>query len=789
MKRATPLFFLVFGFIFDCALGQSYIPAGSAEVAMKVKSKPLQAYPFAFEDVQLKESVFKDAMDADIAYLKVLDPDRFLSQFRTNAGLEAKGDKYGGWENEGLAGHSLGHYLSACSINYAVTKDKFFLERVTYIIDELAECQNARGTGYVGAIPNEDKIFYEVAVGKINTGGFSLNGGWAPWYTIHKIMAGLMDAYLYTGNEKALQVNQGIADWAGKLVRGLTYDEMQTMLRCEYGGMNEALSNTYTLTGDIKYLELANRFHDNFVVDSLEAKINPLPGKHSNTNIPKAVASIRNYEVTGEDKKKIAAKFLWETVVDHHTYAPGGNGNYEYFGKDDDLGNQLTDNTMETCATYNMLKLTQHLFGVEPSSKYMDYYERALYNHILASQNRENGMSCYFMPLRMGTKKEFSDEFNSFTCCVGTTMENHVRYGEAIYSHAKDGGLFVNLFIPSELNWKEREAKVVLETELPKTNTVTLAIETTKKQEFSIYIRKPYWAEGEVVIKVNNKRVEVSDKAIDGYLSLKRKWRNTDKIAITLPLGIHTMAMPDDKDRKAFFYGPIILAGDLGKEEPEPGIGTPVFVTEVAEPKEWIKEDRPGSLVFKSVGAGKPKEVVFKPFYNFTDHYYSVYFDVFTPSSWAKQKKKYEEEKMEERALADRTVSLFRVGEMQPERDHNFIGENARAGTEHTRKYRISGREEAMRFTMKVDSQLKNSIILTYWGMDNRYRKFGILIDGEKVGKEDLNKFKESRFYDVTYPIPPKLTQDKETVVVTLKPDARCEAGPIYGVRMVKEKL
>jgi len=776
--------------ISTCSLkgvSQSYIPVSKNENKMHIKSSGLKVYPFAFEDVQLKESVFKQAMDADVAYLKRLDPDRFLSQFRTNAGLEAKGEKYGGWENDGLAGHSLGHYLSACSIYYAMTKDTVFLNRVNYIVDQLAECQKARGTGYVGAIPNEDIIFYKVALGKIDTGGFSLNGGWAPWYTIHKIMAGLMDAYLYTGNEKASKVNQGIADWAENLLKCLSDEQIQTMLKCEYGGMNEALVNTYSITGDKKYLDLSYRFFDDFVGKPLESKTNPLPGKHSNTNIPKAIASIRNFEVTADEKKETAAKFLWDVVVNHHTYAPGGNANYEYFGDEDKLNHTLTDNTMETCATYNMLKLTGHLFALAPSSDYMDYYERALYNHILATQNRENGMSTYFLPLRMGTKKEFSDDFNTFTCCVGTTMENHVRYGENIFSHGVEGSLYLNLFIPSELNWKGRDLKVILNTEFPKTNQVSLTIKTSKKQEFPIKIRKPYWVTDAILIKINGKATKYIDSDTEGYIEISKKWTNNDKVEITLPMGIHKMGLPDNENRVAFFYGPIILAGDLGETEPEPA-STPVFVTANTSAAEWIKAIDLNSLTFKSVSTGKPTDVTFKPFYQFTDNYYSVYWDIFTPEAWDIEKQKYEEEKIAERKLADRTVSLFRVGEMQPERDHDFKGENSRTGTEHTRKFRVSGTDEPMSFTMKVDSDLKNSIILTYWGMDNRYRTFSILIDGVQVAREDLNKFKISKFYDMTYEIPLDITKGKKQVIVTLKPDESNEAGPIYGVRMVKEK-
>ncbi len=764
---------------------QNYVPTGATDTIMKVKPRvPVKAYAFDFADVHLKPSVFKDAMEADVAYLKKLEPDRFLSQFRSHAGLEPKGEIYGGWESSGLAGHSLGHYLSACATYYAITNDSDFLKRVNYIVDELAECQAARGTGYVGAIPNEDEVFYKVALGNIKTGGFDLNGAWAPWYTIHKIMAGLMDAYIYCNNGDALKVNRGIADWAGNVLRGLTYEEVQEMLRCEYGGMNEALANTYALTGEKKYLETADRFHDNFVVEPLEAGINPFPGKHSNTNIPKAIASIRQYELTGDPKHKTAGNTAWHAIVHHHTYAPGGNGNYEYFGPEDELNNTLTDANMETCATYNMLKLAEHLFALEPDAAYMDYYERALYNHILASQRREDGMTTYFMPLRMGARKGFGNEFHSFTCCVGTSMENHIKYGKAIYNHGADGSLYVNLFIPSVLDWKKRDAKVTLDTGIPEGHNFTITMSLDEMQEFPVKIRKPYWLKGDYGVKVNNKIFKKTSVNDEGYIVVVHKWKNGDKLDVDFPMDIHQMAMPDNSSRVAFFYGPIVLAGDLGKKEPNPKDGTPVFVTAAKDASKYIKQEN--NLRFESIGAGEPEQVSFKPFYEFTDNYYSVYWDVFTPGEWKLQKEIYEQEKIAARKLEERTVDILRVGEMQPERDHDFGGENIAVGEDHTRKYRVANNGGNMYFTMKVDAGVKNELILTYWGMDNRGRRFDILINGEKIAQADINKYKESKFHDIVYEIPLELTKDKEEVKVTFHALPKNQAGPVYGVRMVR---
>jgi hypothetical protein len=427
---------------------QSYVPEKKNKMLVP-DAVTVKAFAIPLNKVSLLDGLFKKAMEADATYLLTIEPDRLLADFRNHAGLKAKAEKYGGWETSGLAGHTLGHYLSACALQYTSTNDKRFLDKVNYIVDELALCQSPRN-GYLGAIPKEDSIWAEVQKGNIRSRGFDLNGAWSPWYTVHKIMAGLLDAYVYCNNEKALLIQTKFADWAEQILKDLTDEQIQKMLLCEYGGMNEVLANTYALTKNKKYLTLSYKFHDRRVLDSLAMGKDVLPGKHSNTQIPKLIGSIRCYELTGNADDKTRADFFWNTVVQHHTYAAGGNSNYEYFGSADQLSETLTESTMETCNTYNMLKLTRHLFALDPDANYFDYYENGLYNHILSSQNHDDGMMCYFVPLRMGGRKRFSNPFNTFTCCVGSGMENHVKYGEAIYAAGADGSLYVNLFIASE---------------------------------------------------------------------------------------------------------------------------------------------------------------------------------------------------------------------------------------------------------------------------------------------------------------------------------------------------
>jgi uncharacterized protein len=769
------------------ALAQTYVPD---EQRHNIKVQPIveiKALAFHPGEVSLLNSEFKAAMDADIKYILSLNPDRLLSQFREHSGLKAKAPKYGGWEDSGLAGHTLGHYLSASALLYAQGHDPEHLKQINYIVTELNECQVARKTGYIGAIPREDSVFLEVSQGNIRSRGFDLNGAWSPWYTIHKLMAGLLDVHLYCDNAMALEIERKMADWAEGVLKNLNDEQLQKMLLCEYGGMNDVLVNTYAITGEKKYLDLSYKFHDKKILDSLAVGIDVLPGKHSNTQVPKIIGTARRFELTGRQSDFAISDFFWNTVVDHHTYAPGGNSNYEYLGTRDQLNDKLTDNTMETCNTYNMLKLTRHMYAMNPQGKYMDFYERALYNHILASQNRSNGMMCYFVPLRMGTKKEFSDQENTFTCCVGSGIENHVKYNEAIYAKSvADNGLFINLFIPSRLAWKEKGLTLILNTAMPASDVVKIDLSLAKSIQLPVHIRKPTWVAGDMMIKVNNVVQKLSvDK--DGYFVINRKWKSNDIIELMMKSEVYAIPMPDNPNRKAYFFGPVMLAGNLGEKEPDPMKGIPALVTDNQDAKQYIIRDDAKSMTFHTTSVGLQNNLKLQPFYSIYNDHYSVYWDVFTQQAWAEQQIVYESRRKLEYEREQSTVDELRVGEMQPERDHELVGENTEVGEEHTHKFRIANPGGHFSFTMKVVPDFSYTLVATYWGMDNRGRQFDILVDGEKIASEDLNKYKESKFYDITYRIPTNLTNGKPKVTVRFQPKDKNSAGPVYGVRMVRE--
>jgi hypothetical protein len=746
---------------------------------------PIKATSFNLNDVKITSGLFKDAMDKDVTYLLTVEPGRLLHRFYKNAGLPTNGDVYGGWESEGLSGHSLGHYLSACAMYYGYSGDPEFKKRTDLITGELERCQIARKTGYVGAIPNEDTLFNQVARGVIRSGGFDLNGGWAPWYTVHKVMAGLLDAYTFCNNTKALKVAEGMAEWTGTIVNPLTEEQRLKMLNCEYGGMNEVLVNLYILTGNKQYLDLSYKFQDEFVMGQLAKKIDPMPGKHSNTNVPKAIGTARRYEVTKSAKDSTIASFFWHTMVHHHSYVIGGNSSYEYCGEPDKLNDRLSDNTCETCNTHNMLKLTRHMFCWEPGQELADYYERALYNHILASQNPTDGMMCYFVPLRMGTQKQFSDQFNSFTCCVGTGMENHVKYAEAIYYKASDGGLYVNLFIPSELNWAEKGVIVKQETLFPESDKTVFTILSAKAQKFSMYLRNPWWAKQGVKILVNGKEFK-SEKNKEGYWVVNRKWGKNDKVEVTIPMNLYSESMPDNPNRVAFLYGPVVLAGQLGKETPDPVFGTPVLLTDSRNISELLKPLNSKPLNFETKGIGKPMDVKFKPFYSTYDQHYSVYFDFFTPAEWTARKVEYEADKKREKEIEERTLDNFRIGEMQPERDHNLqASERSYVSDALGRMGREARSDNYFSYEMTIDSTINNILLLTYIG-DDKNSKFDILIDGVKLTSVEWHGGKTGKFYDNEYPIPAEMVKGKTKITVRIDANQGRTAGRVFGSRILK---
>jgi DUF1680 family protein len=616
-------------------------PAGCLEKPDERVAINLALEPFPMNQVKLLDGPFRDAMELDRKYLLSLDMDRLLSDFRKVAGLPVKAQPYGGWESSGLNGHTLGHYLSACAMMFASTSEQEFKTRVDYIVSELSEIQDARGTGFIGGIPPD---FFEKSVfdpeGEIS--GFRLGGIWSPWYNIHKVFAGLIDAFNYGENEQALRVVSGLAGWAVNVSAQLSDDLFKRMLDCEFGGMNEALANLYAITGKKEYLDLAIRFDHDKVFGPLEKGQDRLKGLHANTQIPKITGAARIFEMTGNPKYEKISSFFWDEVVGHHTYVHGGNSHREHFGAPDSLSDRLSDVTSETCNTYNMLKLTRHLFMWTGDIKYADYYERALYNHILASQDHETGMMLYFAALRPGFYKIFNSPESSFWCCTGTGMENHASYNNSIYFHDKNS-LWINLFIPSEINWREKGLIMRQETRFPEQDKILLIFLEAPRKIMPVNIRIPYWAFSGASVKVNGQKenIEVSPGM---YAEIIRKWKKNDTIEVEIPLSLHTKALPDNKNRFAFLYGPVVLAGNFGEtdvprewhfpddnvgvgEQTQKGIEIPQIVGDLNNLSDWIRPVNGQALSFRTIDGGVPGDVNLTPFYRINYERYTIYWD------------------------------------------------------------------------------------------------------------------------------------------------------------------
>lgn len=784
MKNHIPflILFLLIIFISGCKneAVEKTLTGGPEVVSFRV-------LPFSLTDVKLLDGPFLHATRLNAKILLAYEPDRLLAKFYAEAGLTPKADHYMGWENESLAGHSLGHYLSGCSMMYQTTGDTAFLSRVNYIVDELKKLQDADGNGYIGAFPNGKKVFEEeVAKGNIRSQGFDLNGIWAPFYTQHKVMAGLRDAYHLCGNKTALEVEKRFAGWIDTIVTPLNDEQIQKMLRCEHGGISETLADLYADTEDEKYLKLSRIFYQKSFLDPMKEGNDVLPGKHCNTNIPKLIALSRLYELTGDTSDRKASEFFWNTVVNHHSYVTGGNGNNEYFGPADKLRDRLGDGTTESCNVYNMLKLTGHLFEWEGSAEAADFYERALFNHILSTQNPEDGHVTYNLSLDMGGFKDFQDP-EWFTCCIGTGMENHSKYGENIYYH-NDNELFLFQLIASELTWKEKGVKVVQTTNYPEEHGTTLDFSCDAPVQITLQVRYPYWAENGLEIIVNGKKERIRETP-GSFIPITRKWKSGDRVEIKIPFTLRLESMPDDSNRVAVMYGPLVMAGDLGPVKDSASTDAmyvPVLMTKDRNPNTWMKPVEGKVNTFVTVNTGRPREVEMKPFYSVYNRRYSIYWDMFTEEAWNARQAEYKAEQEKIKVIKAATIDFVQPGEMQPERDHNFKGERTTPGAFRERPNRET-RGGWFSYDLKVRGDTPVALAVEYWGGFPGAKTFDILVNEKVVATENISGKKEGQYIIVQYDIPEEITKGKSNVTVKFKAHPNNMGGPVFGIRTIKK--
>ncbi|MBV8633539.1 MAG: glycoside hydrolase family 127 protein, partial [Burkholderiaceae bacterium] len=662
------------------------------------------------------------------------------------------------------------------------------------------------GDGYLGGIPGGKQAWQDIAQGKLQADNFSVNGKWVPWYNLHKTFAGLRDAYRLAGNEDARAMLVALSDWALALTSHLSDEQMQAMLRAEQGGMNEVLADVAQMTGETKYLELARRFSDKSLLAPLARGEDRLSGLHANTQIPKVIGFERIGEMSSSLAERLqwedAAAFFWHTVHDKRTVATGGNSVKEHFHALGDFTPMIEEvEGPETCNTYNMLKLTELLFLRQPDAAYGDYYERALYNHILASQHPGEGGFVYFTPMRPNHYRVYSQVDQGMWCCVGSGLESQAKYGEFIYAHGSDG-VYVNLFIASTLNWRERNIRIVQSTRFPDSETTRLTVQGTGR--FSLHVRYPSWvAAGSLQARLNGKPVPVAPDA-DGTFSLTRDWREGDHLDLRLPMVTHTEAMPEMDNYLAVLHGPIVLAakthpiagetlatladgsrmGHIAQGQVVPLQDSAMIV---ADDKDFL--DRivpvPGKpLTFTARDLIKSKDKLeLIPFFRLHDARYILYWPYATPEGYVRTREAMRQEEQERLALDARTIDQVAPGEQQPEADHFLRGEGMDAGIIQGRHWRHAGNWFSYRLNDRQHQAV--SLRLTFARADAG-RQFDLYANGRLLQSIELEQNTAQEFYTRDYILPPDLVSVSDgTLTIKFVAHPGSIAGGLYGLRLL----
>ena len=725
MKLLPPLVVLCGLLSPACAVDSAVRPATQDARGLKMNDENRStAQLFQLKDVKLlDDGPFAQAQERDRKYLLAHDVDRLLAPFRREAGLPQKAKPYGNWESQGLDGHSAGHYLSALAMMYASTGDAELKRRLGYMVSELAECQKASGTGYVGGVPRSRELWQAVARGELKATGFALNDRWVPWYNLHKLFAGLRDAHVVAGNEQARDVLVALADWSVSLTAKLSDAQMQEMLLAEHGGMNEVLADVYAITKDQKYLDAARRFSHRAILDPLAEHRDELTGKHANTQIPKVIGFQRIAELSSDGgaggagggeagRFAGAARFFWDVVTGARSVAIGGNSVNEHFNPPDNFRSMLEErNGPETCNTYNMLRLSEALFRADPRAAYADYYERALFNHILSSQHPEHGGLVYYTSMRPRHYRVYSQAEVAFWCCVGSGFENHAKYGQFIYAHRGDE-LYVNLFIASQLDWTERGLALRQTTKFPDEPRTRLALKLQSPSTFTLHVRHPEWVKaGAMAVSVNGQRQEIESSPAS-YATLKRAWRDGDVVDIELPMHLSAERLPDRSNHVALKYGPVVLAAATGTDQmPDLRAGegrhsqiaegpllplhdAPTLV--VSDPENVAGQFEPVAaepLTFRARASDLIRPAPYGdlkliPFFRLHDARYVLYWPIATRQEYGAERERRAAAERERLALEAATIDRVVPGQQQSEVDHKFAGEQTGNGTFRDRSWR-----------------------------------------------------------------------------------------------------
>lgn len=760
-------------------------------------------YPneFPLEDVKLLDGSFKDAMELNVNTLLKYDVDRLLAPYLKAAGLEPKGESFSNWD--GLDGHVGGHYLSALAIHYAATGDKRLKERMDYMLGQLALCAATRGDGYLGGVPGGDALWDEIRKG--NPG--KVWEYWVPWYNVHKMYAGLRDSWIYAGSKAGLNLFLDFCDWGIDVTKNLSDGKMEEMLGNEFGGIDEIYADAYALTGDKKYLEAAKRFTHHQLFDDLVKGVDNLDNRHANTQVPKVVGYQRIAELSGDSDYRKASEFFWETVVGNRSLSIGGNSRREHFASESDAKSYVDDREgPESCNTNNMLKLTEGLFRMNPDAKYADFYERALFNHILSTQHPEHGGYVYFTSARPGHYRVYSQPNSAMWCCVGTGMENHGKYGQFIYTHSSDS-IWVNLFIPSELKWNDRNVSITQSTEFPKNGSVKLTISGAEPGKFSLLLRHPGWCD-KMTVKVNGKAIKEKSSP-SSYLALDRVWKDGDVVELDMPMKVTIEELNYLPDYVSILRGPIVMGARFDNGSPLPGLiaddsrwahiahgplvsvfDTPLLIGKRSDLLKKLNRMQPAGDGMKYTVPGlfdsKYGDIVLEPFYNIHDSRYMMYWLSMTPERYAQYVKTAQRDEEIRLALDRRTIDAVNTGEQQPEADHFMESRASVSGNFNGEAWRDASNGGFFSYRMKTGGKSDLILRVRYWGNETGSRKFNILVDDEVLATEDISgKWNKDGFVDSEYAIPARLIDRKDAITVKFASEQGHTAGGVYHVRLI----
>jgi DUF1680 family protein len=753
---------------------------------------------FTLSEVRLLESPFKEAEQTDLKYMLQLEPDRLLAPFLREAGLSPKAASYGNWESDGLDGHTAGHYLSALALMYASTGNAECKKRLDYMVSELARCQQKNTDGYVGGVPGGNNMW-----ALVKTGDFSVyNKKWVPWYNVHKLFAGLRDGYLLAGNKQAKDVFIKLTDWAYNVLEGLSTEQIQQMLAAEHGGMNEVCADAAAITGDNKYRLLAEKFCHRAILLPLTQNQDKLNGLHANTQIPKVIGFERIAELNNDSTYHNAARFFWNTVKNNRSISIGGNSVREHFNAAGNFATMLeSEQGPETCNSYNMLKLTKMLFARDPRAEYIEFYERLLYNHILSSQHPQRGGFVYFTPIHPHHYRVYSTADQCFWCCVGSGMENHGKYGELIYTHT-DTNVYVNLFIPSELHWKEKGIQLVQHTKFPESEKSDLSLKLDRPRRFSLYIRKPEWIKADAFsVLINNQSVKHAPSAGE-YIALNRVWKTGDRITVILPMKNAVEYLPGHSSWVSFRHGPVVLAGatdttnlvglradgsrwgHIATGPFYPLSKAPLLLKEGSDLANALQPVNREALTFSISGRiHQPafKNLLLTPFYKVHDTRYVLYWPVTSKDS-IEQKQK-ELEMLDERYVkyASRTVDAVAPGEQQPETDHSLSFDKSETGMLANVHWRSASGYFSYR--MRMTPAVK-SLYIAYNGKE-KGRDFDVYMDDIKIAHVTIDQSGTDDLVSREYNVPEQLKANK-SVIIKFLASPGSQTASIYEVRLLR---